>query len=84
MKFSQLPEDIQEKLKASGVYICSTSSAVETQGQLVDAIRMMDADAAMKMDGYAGCSAETWFEYVTGSLSDEDSLRLAENALLVQ
>ncbi len=73
--------EVAAKLEAEGAYICSRSAAVETSGELVDAIRMSDPEVAAKMGGYETCDAATWFEFVTKSLNDEDALKLANEAI---
>lgn len=88
MLFSSLPQDLQDKLGATGLYLVMFSADVNVpRGTVCQATRLPTADDAtlqqlVNYKGYTIGTAQEWFEFSTAPESDEDAIKSAQQALL--
>ena len=87
MLFDQLPQDIQDKLNAGGMYLVRYSSNIDdADGTVDDAIKIDVGADSLKQElllkSYATGSATEYFEFCTKGITDEEALRFANEALI--
>lgn len=85
MKYEMLSEELRAKLEAGRFAAVRYSAAADMPADKVDDAVLFSVGSDVeieKMDGYSKAPASVWFQFVTKDLSDEDSVRLAENAVI--
>lgn len=84
----KMPE-VALTLSENGEYMCMLSADPNLQGpdKVTHSVRFPHGSEVAKTyrdeKGYVGCGAVTWFEFSTKGMSEEESLRFAEEAIKV-
>lgn len=87
-RLEQLDADLAQDLLDNKLAVVKRSSAVETSGEIVDAILLnvespLGKDLLDRLEGYEFAWPPLWFEFVSAPYGDDEDkcLELARNAL---
>ena len=85
MKYAELPEELRQKLEDTKFSAVRFSSNVSDPDNKVDDAILFDKDSEVdmdKMEGYVRVdSPALWFDFVAEGKSDEEALKMAEEAV---